>query len=57
VPAGVSPSNNDAIIYDIAPDKTSASGYGHARCKGSEMEIAEQIGAGFVPGWAKVMKH
>jgi hypothetical protein len=56
VPAGVSPGNNDAIIYDILPDKTSASGYGHARCKGSDPQIAEQIQAGSVPPWAKAMK-
>lgn len=56
VPAGVSPGNNDAIIYDILPDKTSASGYGHAWCKGSEPQIAEQIQAGFMPPWAKAMK-
>ena len=56
VPGGVSPGNNDAIIYDILPDKTSASGYGHAWCKGSEPQIAEQIQAGFVPPWAKAMK-
>jgi uncharacterized protein GlcG (DUF336 family) len=56
VPAGVGPAKNDAIIYDIQPDKTSASGYGHPKCKGSEAEIAEQIQAGFVPSWAKAMK-
>ena len=54
VPAGVGPDHNDEIIYDLAPDKTSASGYGHALCKGKEPEIAEQIHAGFVPRWAKV---
>lgn len=56
VPAGVSPAKNDAIIYDIGPDKTSLSGYGHAMCKGQEAKIAQQIGAGFVPEWAKAMK-
>jgi hypothetical protein len=56
VPAGPSPDNNDAIIYDLQPDKTSASGYGHARCKGTEPEIAEQIHAGVVPAWAKAMQ-
>jgi hypothetical protein len=49
VPAGVSDSNSDQILYDLLPDKTSPSGYGHARCTGSEAEIAEQIGAGIVP--------
>jgi uncharacterized protein GlcG (DUF336 family) len=56
VPAGVGPDHNDEIIYDLAPDKTSASGYGHALCKGKEPEIAEQMHAGFVPRWAKVTK-
>ena len=55
-PAGVGPDHNDEIIYDLAPDKSSASGYGHALCKGKEPEIAEQIHAGFVPRWAKVTK-
>ena len=53
VPAGVSPEHNDGIIYDMLPDKTSASGYGHANCKGSEAQVAEQIHAGFVPDWAR----
>jgi hypothetical protein len=56
VPAGVGPDHNDEIIYDLAPDKSSASGYGHALCKGKEPEVAEEIHAGFVPRWAKVMK-
>jgi len=53
VPAGVSPDKNDAIIYDMLPDKTSASGYSHATCKGSEAQVAEQIHAGFVPNRAR----
>ena len=53
VPAGVSPDHNDGIIYDMLPDKTSASGYGHAKCKGSEAQVAEQIHAGSVPAWAR----
>jgi uncharacterized protein GlcG (DUF336 family) len=56
VPAGVGPDHNDEIIYDLAPDKTSASGFGHPLCKGKEPEIAEQLHAGFVPRWAKVTK-
>ncbi|MGC1298768.1 MAG: heme-binding protein [Alloacidobacterium sp.] len=55
-PAGVGPDHNDEIIYDLAPDKSSASGYGHALCKGKESEIEEQIHAGSVPRWAKVTK-
>ena len=56
VPAGVGPDHDDEIIYDLTPDKSSASGYGHALCKDKEPEIAEQIHAGFVPRWAKVTK-
>ncbi|HZT88155.1 MAG TPA: heme-binding protein [Stellaceae bacterium] len=55
VPGGVSPDHNDAIIYDMLPDKTSASGYGHPQCGGSEADVAMQIHAGFVPKWAQVM--
>ena len=43
----------DGIIYDMLPDKTSASGYGHACGKGTEAQVAEQIHAGFVPPWAR----
>ena len=53
VPGGVSPDKNDGIIYDMKPDKTSASGYGHPLCNGKEAEIAEQIHAGMVAQWAK----
>ena len=56
VPGGMSPFNNDAIIYDMLPDKTSASGYGHVWCKGTEAQVAEQLHAGFIPQWAKAMK-
>ena len=47
VPAGLSPTRKDAIIYDIggAQDK-SASGFGHVKCAGTEAEIAEQLQAG-----------
>jgi uncharacterized protein GlcG (DUF336 family) len=53
VPNGVSPNHNDQILYDLLPDKTSASGYGHAKCAGSEADIAVQIGAGVLPLWNK----
>jgi uncharacterized protein GlcG (DUF336 family) len=53
VPNGVTPDHNDGIIYDMLPDKTSASGYGHITCKGTEAQVAEQIHAGVVPAWAK----
>ncbi len=55
-PNGPGPDHNDEIIYDFAPDKTSASGYGHPVCKGTEPEIAGQIHAGYMPRWAKAMK-
>jgi uncharacterized protein GlcG (DUF336 family) len=56
VPGGVSPAHDDGIIYDLQPDHSSASGYGHPLCKGKEADIAEQIHAGTVPHWAKAMK-
>lgn len=56
VPAGVAPGKNDGIIYDILPDKSSESGYGHVACKGQEVGIAVQIGAGYQPEWAKASK-
>jgi uncharacterized protein GlcG (DUF336 family) len=56
VPNGVSPAHNDAIIYDMLPDKTSPSGFGHPQCGGSEAEVAQQLQSGFVPQWAQVMK-
>jgi uncharacterized protein GlcG (DUF336 family) len=55
-PAGVGPDHNDEIIYDLAPDRKSASGYGHPKCGGSEPDIAQQIRAGSVPPWSKVIK-
>jgi uncharacterized protein GlcG (DUF336 family) len=55
VPGGVSPDHNDAIIYDIQPDKTSTSGYGHPMCNGQEAKIATDLKAGIVPAWKKDM--
>ena len=57
VPNGLGPDHNDEIIYDMLPDKTSASGYGHPQCGGSEAQVATQIHAGVVPQWAQVMKQ
>src|SRR3982750_4924836 len=51
VPGGVSPNHNDQILYDLLPDKSSASGFGHAKCAGNEAEIAVEIGAGILPLW------
>lgn len=53
VPNGPGPNHDDEIIYDLTPDKTSASGFGHPLCNGAEQTIAEQIHAGFVPQWQK----
>lgn len=55
IPNGPSPAHNDAIIYDMLPDKTSASGFGHPGCGGTSEAVAEQIHSGFVPQWARVM--
>jgi uncharacterized protein GlcG (DUF336 family) len=48
VTAGVSPNNNDGIVYDIA-DGMSASGWGHPLCAGTEADVAAEIGAGARP--------
>lgn len=45
VPAGVTSKNNDAIVYDMGTNGTSASGFGHPECGGSEVDIAQEIGA------------
>jgi hypothetical protein len=55
VPGGPSPDHNDEIVYDIAPDKTSASGFGHPQCNGFEAKIAQEIHSGYLPPWAKLM--
>jgi uncharacterized protein GlcG (DUF336 family) len=51
VPGGPAPDHNDAIIYDLTPDKSSVSGFGHPLCAGSEAQIAVGMHAGIVPGW------
>ena len=45
VPAGISASNNDAIIYDIGLMGKSSSGYGHPKTGLHEDDVAKQIGA------------
>jgi uncharacterized protein GlcG (DUF336 family) len=52
VPAGVSPGNNDAIVYDIinVPPQSlliSKGGFGHPVCSQNSVNIAVRIGAGF----------
>lgn len=44
-PAGVSPNNNDGIIYDVTDGK-SKSGFGHPTCGGKEQEVAIELKAG-----------
>jgi uncharacterized protein GlcG (DUF336 family) len=47
VPAGLSPTRKDAIIYDIGgAQEKSASGFGHVKCAGTEAEISEQLQSG-----------
>lgn len=46
VPAGINPKSKDAIVYDIAPNGKSASGWGHPKCAGSEADVAAELGAG-----------
>ena len=46
VPAGVNPSRKDAIVHDLGPDGTSASGFGHVKCAGDEADVANELAAG-----------
>jgi uncharacterized protein GlcG (DUF336 family) len=45
VPAGITASNNDAIIYDIGILGKSSSGYGHPVSGLKEDDVAKEIGA------------
>lgn len=49
VPAGITASNNDAIVFDIGTLGKSISGYGHPAAGLKEHEIAEQLGASADP--------
>jgi len=42
VPAGVSPTNDDNIVYDIT-DGVSKSGWGHPECSLKATEIAKEL--------------
>ncbi len=44
VPAGVAPSKDDQIIYDITGEK-SKGGFGHAACAGTEAKVAKTLEA------------
>jgi uncharacterized protein GlcG (DUF336 family) len=48
VPNGPSPDHNDEIVYDIAQDGKSQSGWGHPTCGFNAPQIAEQLHAGIV---------
>lgn len=48
VPHGVSPNNDDGVIYDIV-NGTSKSGWGHPKCAGQEGAVAVEIKAGVTP--------
>jgi len=54
VPAGVSPTGDDNIVFDMAPDGTgkltSASGWGQPTCGLGEIDIAEELPVAFPVG-------
>lgn len=54
VPGGVSPTSDDNIVYDIAPDAkgnpVSASGWGHPACSPAATEIAKRLPTDFPVG-------
>ncbi len=43
VPAGVSATNDDNIIYDIQPDGSSPSGFGHPQCAAAATTIGQNL--------------
>jgi len=45
VPAGVAGERKDALIYDLNHENKSASGFGHAKCPGTEADVGAEIGA------------
>lgn len=45
VPAGVAPTKNDQIIFDLDKGGKSAAGFGHPACGGKEVEIAAKLPA------------
>jgi uncharacterized protein GlcG (DUF336 family) len=46
VTAGVSPNQDDGIVFDIDENGQSAGGWGHPSCAGTEAAVAVEIGAG-----------
>lgn len=47
IPGGISPTGDDNIVFDIAPDSNghqkSTSGWGHPLCAESALSIAEEL--------------
>ncbi len=52
IPAGVSASADDNIIFDLQPDGTSLSGFGHPSCGFDEERFTEKLPADFPIGTA-----
>lgn len=52
IPAGVSASADDNIIFDLQPDGKSLSGFGHPRCGFDEERLTETLPADFPIGSA-----
>jgi len=50
VPAGVSPTNDDNIIYDLDADGHSASGFGHPECSAAATAISNALPTDFPVG-------
>ena len=53
IPAGVSASADDNIIFDLQPDGKSLSGFGHPRCGFDEERFTEKLPADFPIGTAE----
>lgn len=53
IPAGVSASADDNIIFDLQPDGKSLSGFGHPRCGFDEERLTETLPADFPIGSAE----
>jgi hypothetical protein len=45
VPAGVAGERKDGLIYDLNHENKSASGFGHAKCLGTEADVGAELGA------------
>ena len=45
VPAGVAGERKDGLIYDLNHENKSSSGFGHAKCLGTEADVGAELGA------------